>query len=194
MPVPELHIVNETIRNQYYHVPMWFAMTFLMLMSMIFSIKYLRSFNPVNDLIASELINVSILFGCLGLTTGMLWANFTWGDWWHGDPKQNASAIALLIYLAYTVLRGSLSDKEKRARLSAVYNIFAFFAMIALIFVLPRMTESLHPGNGGNPGFKMYDLDAMMRYVFYPTVFGWIFFGLWLASFPIRVRHKLNKY
>ena len=119
----------------------------------------------------------------------MIWANYTWGSPWHGDPKQNGAAIALLVYLAYFVLRGSIENDELRARLSAVYNIFAFVAMIPLIFIIPRMTSSMHPGNGGNPGFNMYDLDSNMRMVFYPAVIGWILLGVWIAT--IRIRAKL---
>ena len=56
----------------------------------------------------------------------------------------------------------------------AIYNIIAFVMMIVFIGVLPRMTDSLHPGNGGNPAFGNYDLDSNMRMVFYPAVIGWI--------------------
>jgi heme exporter protein C len=69
-----------------------------------------------------------------------------------------------------------------------VYNIFAFAAMIPLIFIIPRMTSSMHPGSGGNPGFNMYDLDSKMRMVFYPAVAGWILLGIWIATLRIRVR------
>ena len=41
--------------------------------------------------------------------------------------------------------------------------------MVPLIFVLPRMGDSLHPGSGGNPGFNTYDLNTQMRWVFYPA-------------------------
>ena len=47
----------------------------------------------------------------------------------------------------------------------------------------------MHPGNGGNPGFNMYDLDSNMRMVFYPAVIGWILLGVWIAT--IRIRAKL---
>ena len=105
---------------------------------------------------------MGLIFGALGIITGMIWANYTWGSPWHGDPKQNGAAIALLVYLAYFILRSSVNNEEQRARLSAVYNIFAFVAMIPLIFIIPRLTSSMHPGNGGNPGFNMYDLDSKM--------------------------------
>ncbi|MFZ9980770.1 MAG: ABC transporter permease, partial [Cyclobacteriaceae bacterium] len=83
---------------------------------------------------------------------------------------------------------GSLQSEEQRARLSAVYNIFAFAAMIPLIFIIPRLTSSVHPGSGGNPGFNMYDLDGRMRLVFYPAVIGWILLGYWIATMRIRIR------
>ena len=60
--------------------------------------------------------------------------------------------------------------------------------MIPLIFILPRMVDSLHPGNGGNPAFSNYDLDSRMRLVFYPAVIGWILLGFWISSLLIRVQ------
>jgi heme exporter protein C len=112
----------------------------------------------------------------------MIWANFTWGTPWSNDPKQNASAVGLLLYLSYIILRNSFNDIKKKARISAVYNIFAFFIFIPLIFVLPRLTDSLHPGNGGNPGFNAYDLDYKLRLVFYPSILGWFLLGVWISK------------
>ena len=66
----------------------------------------------------------------LAILSGMIWAKFTWGTYWTNDPKLNGSAITLLIYFAYVVLRGSIYDIEKRARISAIYNIFAFVMRI----------------------------------------------------------------
>lgn len=189
MDVPRLNILNETIRALYFHVPMWFGMVLLFLGSVYYSIKYLRKPSHALDVKAEAFAHVGTAFGVLGMITGMLWANYTWGSPWHGDPKQNGAAIALLVYLAYFVLRGSLDNPEQRARLSAVYNIFAFAAMIPLLFIIPRLTSSMHPGNGGNPGFNAYDLDSRMRLVFYPAVAGWFLVGLWIAN--LRLRFKL---
>jgi heme exporter protein C len=186
--VPRLNILNESIRALYFHVPMWFGMIVLFLISVYYAVLYLR--NPSSDLDRKSVAfaNVGLLFGLLGMVTGMLWANYTWGSPWHGDPKQNGAAIALLVYLAYFVLRGSLENEEQRARLSSVYNIFAFAAMIPLVFIIPRLTSSMHPGNGGNPGFNAYDLDSRMRTIFYPAVMGWILIGVWIASVRIRIK------
>jgi len=185
--VPRLPILNETIRNLHFHVPMWFGMVVMMSISVGYSINYLRTSSLVADTWAIEAANTGILFGVLGILTGMVWAKFTWGDYWSNDPKQNASAIALLIYFAYLLLRNSLTDQGQKARIGAVYNIFAFATYIPLIFVLPRLTDSLHPGNGGNPGFNAYDLDSKLRLIFYPAVIGWILLGYWLTSSKVKL-------
>ena len=186
--VPRLNILNETVRALYFHVPMWFGMVLLFVISMYYAVRYLR--NPLSefDRRSVAFANVGLYFGMLGIVTGMIWANFTWGSPWHGDPKQNGAAIALLVYMAYFVLRGSIENNEQKARLSAVYNIFAFAAMIPLLFIIPRLQDSLHPGSGGNPGFNAYDLDNRMRMVFYPAVMGWLLIGVWIAS--LRIRYK----
>lgn len=189
--VPRLPILNETIRNLYFHVPMWFAMISIFFVSFLNAIKFLRSGDETHDIASYSFANVGMLFGTLGIITGSIWAKFTWGTFWTNDPKLNASAIGLLIYLAYFVLRGSVEDSQKRARISAVYNIFAYFILIPLLFVLPRLTDSLHPGNGGNPGFNAYDLDNNMRMVFYPAVLGWILTGFWIGR--LKTRFELLK-
>ena len=193
MNVPRLPILNETIRALYFHVPMWFGMTLMFTVSAVYAIQYLRKPDRDLDIISVEFANTGLIFGMLGIGTGMIWANYTWGSPWSGDPKQNGAAVASLIYLAYFVLRGSLDNHEQRARLSAVYNIFAFAAMIPLIFILPRLTSSMHPGSGGNPGFNMYDLDNNMRKVFYPAVAGWILLGVWIATVRIRLSRAEEK-
>lgn len=191
--VPRKVVLNESIRNLYFHVPMWFGMIIILAASVWNSIKYLQT-NQLNyDLQAESTAKVGILFGMLGLVTGMLWAQYTWGEWWSSDPKQNTSAIALLIYLAYLVLRGSFNEVSQRARIGAVYNIFAFAALIPLLFILPRLTDSLHPGNGGNPGFGAYDLDGRMRAIFYPAVLGWTFLGFWLVNLRNRIQTLAQK-
>ena len=192
-PVPMLDILNETIRNLYYHVTSWFAMVVLFIFSFGYSITYLRTQNETHDLLAKVFVQVGMVFGTIGLLTGMLWAKFTWGAYWVPDPKLNGAAIALLAYLAYIVLRNSFTDELQRGKVSAVYNIFAFVMMILFVFILPRMTDSLHPGNGGNPAFSGYDLDNNMRLVFYPAVVGWILLGFWIAELKFRIENLSQK-
>jgi len=193
LEVPHLNILNETIRNLYFHVPMWFAMVVLFTISVVYSVKSLNAKNEIDDLKAVEAANAGIIFGLLGLITGAFWARFTWGQFWSFDPKQNFAAIAMLLYFAYFVLRNAIDEEQKRAKISAIYNIFAFPMMVVLLFVLPRLQSSLHPGNGGNPGFNSYDLDSRMRMVFYPACLGWIIIGYWIYTIRFRIRSLENK-
>lgn len=192
VPVPALPILHESIRNLYFHVTMWFGMMILLTVSVIYSIKYLSGSDIRHDIMAEESAKVGMLMGCLGLVTGSLWARFTWGAWWVNDAKLNGAAVTMLIYLAYMVLRNSMDEEQKSARVSAVYSIFAYALMIVFLLVLPRMTVSLHPGNGGNPAFSSYDLDKNMRLIFYPAVLGWTLLGIWMVNIRVRI-HKLKR-
>lgn len=191
-PVPRLAIINESIRNTYYHVALWLAMTTLLFASMVFSIRYLSKGRINDDDIASELAKSAIFFGILGCLTGSVWANYTWGDPWPNDPKLNGAAVGILIYLAYLLLRSSFEDEQRKARISSVYNIFAFAVFIPIIYILPRLTDSLHPGSGGNSTFGSYDFNNDIRKVFYPAIIGYILLGLWLAELRIRIK-RINR-
>ncbi|ADB39830.1 cytochrome c assembly protein [Spirosoma linguale DSM 74] len=187
-PVPKLPILHEAIRNTFFHPPLWIAMMTLLLASAIFSIRYLRKGKLDDDLISVELANTALLFGVLGCITGSVWAYFAWGDLWPNDPKTNGVAVGMLLYLAYFVLRGSVDDEIRRARLSAVYNIFAFAVFIPLILILPRLTDSLHPGNGGNPGFNQYDADNSIKRIIRPAFVGFTLLGFWITQLRVRLR------
>jgi heme exporter protein C len=185
--VPAKPILNETIRNLYFHVAMWMAMMITFIISLVYSILYLRTNKSVYDIYALEYAKTGIVFGSLGVLTGSIWARWTWGAWWSNDPKQLGAIIALLIYLAYLVLRNSMTDLDKRARIGAVYNIFAFAMLFPTIWIIPRMVESLHPGGMGNPAFGG-DTDARMRVIFYPgAVPGWTLLGVWITTLRIRL-------
>lgn len=187
---PFQHILYESIRNLFFHVPMWFTMIALMAWAVFNNVRYLRGGQLKHDLMAAEAVNAGLVFGILGLLTGSLWARVTWGSWWVDDIKLNGTAITMLAYMAYVVLRGAVDDEQKRARISAVYSIFAFVMMLVLIGVLPRLNgnDSLHPGNGGNPAFGQYDLDNRLRSVFYAACLGWILLGFWMYNLRYRIR------
>lgn len=187
---PDVPLLHETIRNLFFHVPCWFAMILLMLASLVYSIKFLRTGKKIYDIAAVNLIKSAMVFGILGFITGMLWGNYIWGNlisWITNDVKTLGAAIGLLIYLAYFVLRGSIEDEEKRAKVSAVYSIFAFVLLNVAINVVPRLTDSLHPGSGGNASFTVYDLDSRMRIVFYPAVIAYFLLGCWISSLLVRI-------
>ena len=197
--VPRLPILNETIRNLYFHVCMWMGMMILFTVSFVYSIRMLRTNSLEVDIRATEFAAVGCLFGILGYMTGFEWVNVTWITDQNQslgsvlkEPKLIGAAIALLTYGAYFVLRGSFTDIDKKARVSAIYNVFAFAMLFPSIWIIPRIVGSLHPGapgsESGNPALDRKDLDAGMRMVFYPAVIGWTLLGVWIASLKIRIK------
>jgi heme exporter protein C len=200
--IPRLPQLQETIRNLYFHVCMWFSMMILFTISVIQAVKYLRNGNLIHDIKSREYAVVGIVFGVLGYATGSIWMSFTWADPNNPatasfgeiarEPKLIGAAIALLIYFAYLVLRESIQDMDKRARIGAVYNIFTFAFLFPSIWIIPRLLPSLHPGGeggaGGNPALNFKDLAPEMRYVFYPAIIGWALLGVWIVSLKVRLR------
>lgn len=189
---PFRNILGETIRNTYFHVPLWFAMVLLFFISALKSIRFLRQKQLQDDAKAESLVVVGILFGVLGTVTGSIWAKFTWGSFWSFDVKQNMAAISLLIYGGYFIIRNSLQDPDAKARVSGIFNVFAFILLIPLIFIIPRRYDSLHPGNGGNPALGTQDLDNTMRLVFYPAVLAYMIGGIWIAQLRYRIKMIYN--
>lgn len=208
LDVPAKKELGETIRNLYFHVCMWFAMMILFTISVVNSIRYLRTFNIKYDIAARHYAAVGIILGVLGYATGIIWMLFTWADpntlgvetfsTVAREPKLIGAAIALLIYLAYMVLRDSINDMDKKARISSVYNIFAYAMLFPSIWIIPRILPSLHPGapeggGGGNPALDMKDIDNRMRMVFYPAVIGWTLLGVWITTLKIRWSYLKEK-
>ena len=195
--VPHIGNLYGSIRNFFFHVPMWFVMMILFLVSVIYAIKHLRNPTINSDIYSKEYAKTGIVFGVLGLVTGSVWASYTWGEAWSNDPKQLLAAIALLIYAAYFILRNSIPDMDKRARIGAVYNVFAFAMLFPTLWIIPRMVESLHPGGQGvegNPGMGGgKDLDATMRMVFWPAIIGWTLLGVWITTLRIRLDQLKEK-
>lgn len=197
LTVPRLPALQETIRNLYFHVGMWAAMMTLFTCSVVQSIRYLRTNKLKYDIYARQYSSVGIVFGTLGYATGAIWMSYTWADPNNPatasfstiarEPKLIGAAVALLIYLAYHILRDSIQDMDKRARVSAVYNIFAYAMLFPSIWIVPRLLPSLHPGQEGNPALNFKDVSSDMRMVEFPAFIGWALLGVWITTLKIRL-------
>ena len=186
--IPEIPILEQSARNLFFHVPMWMAMFSMFSVSFFYSVRYLHKPNMKFDIKAESAAKVAMAFGVCGLMTGSLWARFTWGTWWtFAEPKMNLAALAMMIYVAYLVLRSAFDDEDKRARISAVYNIFAVTTIPFLLYVVPRQLTSLHPGADGNPAFSEITA-AELRYILYPAMIGFIALAFWVYDLTHRYR------
>ncbi|WP_233505540.1 cytochrome c biogenesis protein CcsA [Rhodohalobacter sp. SW132] len=186
--IPHIPILEETARNLFLHVPMWFTMMIAFGMAFVFSIRYLNSEDLKWDRKAETATAVGLTFGICGLLTGALWARFTWGTWWtFAEPRMNLSALSMLIFVAYFILRSAFNNNVKKAKISAVYNIFGVTTVPFLLYIIPRQLPSLHPGAEGNPAFS--DMTAPeLRLIFYPAVIGFIGLAIWMMDIMNRYK------
>ncbi len=143
----------------YFHVPI--ATTAYLAFAVVFvsSIMYLRTKKEKWDIKAASTSEVGVIFAVLTLITGSLWAKSAWGQYWvTWDVRLNTSLVLFLIYLSYLMVRKSIDEPEKRARLSAVFGIVGFIG-VPLSFLSIRLWNraTVHPvvigpGGGGISG------------------------------------------
>lgn len=188
LPIPDIPILKQSARNLFLHVPMWLTMAVCFGAGLIYSIRYLNNPRAEIDSKAESATQIGLVFGICGLLTGSIWARFTWGTWWTlAEPRMNLSALAMMIYVAYFVLRTAFDNPEKRAKIAAVFNVFAATTIPFLLYIIPRQLPSLHPGAEGNPAFSEITAPEL-RYIFYPAVVGFIALAVWLNDILNRYK------
>ena len=97
--------------------------------------------------------------------------------------------VLMLIYFGYFLVRNSLEDPTQKARVGAVFNLFAAALIIPLYYIIPRVLGGLHPGSGDEGSLAtLTNLNSTYRMVFYPAVFGFIFIGSWI----VEVRNRID--
>lgn len=189
LPAPQ-QMIGEASRIFYFHVPQAWVAVVAFLWSMIYSIKYLRRNDMVDDDAALSAAELGLIFCFLATVTGSLFAKVTWQSFWNWDPRETSIFILLLIYGAYFALRSAIEDPERKAKLAAVYSIFAFVTVPFLVFIVPRVMPSLHPSDSivDKSGKIAMSPETMM--VFFPSLAAFTLLFFWMFSLARRVRTR----
>ncbi len=193
-PIDFIPGLGERARNLFFHVPMNWAATIGFIMSMVFSIQYLVKKDLQYDIKAHAAAEVGLLFCILGYATGTLWARVDWGTFFKIDePRMMSLLLLMLIYAAYLILRSSIDEPEKKARLSSVYLIIAALTVPFFVFIMPRVFPGLHPGSaddtqspGGGPVVKN-EMNSTMRVIFYTSSVGFVMLYVWIYNLRVRI-------
>src|SRR2546427_1105561 len=182
---PLVPVLGETTRVLYFHIPAAWVTVVALGWSMLHSILYLRTRNLEHDHHAAAAAEIGILFCIVATVSGSLWAKAMWGSYWNWDPRETSIFFLLLIYAAYLGLRSAIDGEERRARLSAVYSAAAFVAVPFLMFIVPRVYDSLHP-SPILPAREPRSMDPRIRTVFLAMLVGFSVLFYWLPSLPVR--------
>jgi len=191
--------LEEKAKIIFFHVPTAWLSVIAFLMSMVYGIKYLMKRDLDYDAKSHAALQLGMLFSILATVTGSIWAKFTWGAFWHWDPRETSILILLLIYGSLFALRSAVENEDKRAQLSAVYSIIAFLTVPFFIFIMPRIMTGLHPGSANDDttgpvvDFRM---NGNMQIVFYLSLaaftilYGW----MWKITYKsLIIKDKLQK-
>ncbi len=188
LKAPLVPVLEETTRVLYFHIPSAWVTVVALGWSMLHSILYLWKRDLRNDDHAAAAAELGLLFCIAATVSGALWAKAMWGAYWNWDPRETSIFFILLLYSAYLALRGSIEGDEKRARLSAIYSVVAFVAVPFLIFVVPRMYDTLHPNLIVREGGRMkVEMDPMIRWCFLAMLAGFTVLFFWLQTLRVRV-------
>ena len=196
-PAPQQQI-GESSRIFYYHIPQAWICVLAFAMSMIHSIRYLRSRRIEFDDRAVETARLGFVFCLLATVTGSIFARIAWGSFWNWDPRETSVFVLLLIYGAYFALRGAVQEPDRRAALSGVYSIFAFVTVPFLIFVLPRIVPSLHPENSVVDSSMEFTMGPSVRVIFFASLALYTVLYFWMLNLSgrigrlVRVREDLE--
>lgn len=184
-PEPAKGFIGESSRIVFFHVPCAWTASLAFLVAAGHSLSYLLRRNVRNDAVAHAAIRLGLLFAILTLVTGSVFARIMWGSFWNWDPRQSSYLLLVFLYSAYLFLRASLDDPERRARIAAVYALFAAVLMPFLVFVAPRVTASLHPQTVINPEGKIL-MDTPTKTVFFAALAGFSALFFWMLSLDVR--------
>lgn len=196
---PDIPGLGEKARIIFFHVPTAWVTVIAFLISTVYGILFLRRRSFDDDAKAYAAARLGFIFCLLAAITGSIWAKFTWGAFWHWDPRETSIFILLLIYGAFFALRSAVEDETKRAELSSVYLTLAFLTVPFFVFIMPRIMTGLHPGSAddSNSGPVVdFNMSTNMLMVFFYGlfVFTLLFFWMWRLDYKtIIFRDRISK-
>lgn len=194
-PAPQ-KMIGEASRIFYFHVPQAWVAVVAFVVSMVVSIRYLKKGESIDDDRARVAAALGLLFSILATVSGSIFAKITWGSFWNWDPRETSILVLLLIYGAYFALRSAVEGETKRARLAAVYAIFAFITVPFLIFVVPRVLPSLHPSDSVIDSSGKFTLTAITASIFFSSLAAFTGLFIWIYRLALRivaVERKINE-
>jgi heme exporter protein C len=183
---PAEGFIGESSRIVFFHVPCAWTAALAFVVAAAYSLVYLTRRNPRADRIAEAAVRLGLLFAILTLVTGSLFAKIMWGAYWNWDPRQSSYLLLIFLYAAYLFLRAAIDDPERRARIGAAYALFAAVLMPFLVFVAPRVTESLHPQTVINREGRIL-MDTPTKTIFFAGLIGFTAIFLWLLELETRL-------
>ncbi len=144
MQLPDEASQGMIYRIIFFHVPAAITALLCACVTCITSIGYLLTKNLKYDAISVAVTEVGLAFLAANLVTGSIWGRIIWGIWWTWDARLTSALVCWLLYAGYLMLRRAIEEPTSRARISAVFNIFAFVDVPIVVFSI-KWWRTQHP-------------------------------------------------
>jgi heme exporter protein C len=141
--VPADGLQGDVQRIMYIHVPTAWVAFLAFFVVFVASVVYLWKRWPEADRLAYASAELGVLFTAVTLIDGSIWGKPTWGTWWTWDARLTTTAILLVIYVGYLMLRSFVEEPERRARLAALVGIVGFID-VPIIYLSVLWFRTLH--------------------------------------------------
>ena len=134
---------GEVQRIMYLHIPSILTAYLAFFIVFVGSCLYLWKEARRDDILAHSAAEVGVLFTALTIIEGSIWGKPTWGVWWTWDARLTLTALLLLIFVGYLMLRSLIEDQHRSAVCGAVMGIIGFID-IPLIHMSVYWWRTLH--------------------------------------------------
>jgi len=178
---PDQHLRDE-VRLVYVHPPIaWVALYLAFGLGALSSVLWLwtRTRSAAWDRLAAASMEVGTVFTALTLVTGSIWGRATWGVWWAWDARLTSTALLLVLQLGYLAVRRVPSDRDARARRSAVVALVAAVDVPIVHFSVDWWTTLHQGGTVTNPNLSPTIHGSMawtllLGFVAFTLLFAWL--------------------
>jgi heme exporter protein C len=126
----------------YFHVPAAITTMVSAIVCGLASAVFLARRRRTADHVALAAAELAVLFGCIVLVTGPLWARAAWGVWWQWDARLTITLVMWMILVAYLLLRrfaGPGSDV-----LAAAVGLFGM-VLVPFVYWSVELWRTVHP-------------------------------------------------
>ena len=144
MQLPDEASQGMIYRIIFFHVPAAITAMLCAAVACVSSVMFLLTKNFKHDAIAVSTTEVGLAFLAANLVTGSIWGRIIWGIWWTWDARLTSALVCWLLYAGYLMLRRAIEEPTARARIAAVFNIFAFVDVPIVIFSI-KWWRTQHP-------------------------------------------------
>jgi heme exporter protein C len=177
---------GEAQRLMYLHVPLILIGYLAFFVVFAASILYLWRRQRQHDAIAHSSAEIGVLFTALSIAVGSIWGRPIWGAWWTWDARLTTTAILLLVFLGYLMLRALVEDPLRGATFCAVLGVLGFLD-IPIIHMSVVWWRTLHqPASILRPGPSTVALDMQVALYTNLVAFGLLYVYLLIKRLQIE--------